>query len=234
MQAASEAHPGIAPPVAGHDRAVAERLLQLASAGPLSPGTVALCVAAVAAWKDEPAWLRVALQLAPHHGVNRTTLRQVGVVVGLARGSCAERRYLAGLAQQFPSVVTMATVEEADDFDGFDAARYFERHFGAVPERVALLQQLLPEEFATYGRLHAAALHSSALSTKAAELVLCALNASDFQRDFLEIHVAGARRAGASEGEIAQAGYAATPFAGIAAWPAMAAAIVATRPPAPV
>ncbi len=232
MTSRSEWHAGAAPAAAGHDRAIVERLGELSSAGPLAPGTVALCVAAVAAWKDEPAWLRAALQLARHHGVTAAALRQGGAVVALARGTCAERRYLAGVAQQFPNVVTLAVAEERAGDAGFDAWSYFEGHFGTVPERVALLRQLLPDELATYGRCHAAALHSPVLDTTVAELMLCALNASDFQQELLQIHVVGARRAGASEEEIAQAGFAATPFCGIAAWPALAAAIVATRPPA--
>ena len=216
---------------AGAERVATERIDAMAGSGRLPAGTVALCVAAVAAWKDEPVWLRVALGMAPRHGVAPAALRHVGSLLVLARGTCAERRYLAALAQLFPDVAAMAVSEGPGDGAG-DPWAYFEAHFGSVPDRVRLLGELLPDEFVTYARRHAAALHSDVLDPAAAELVLCALNASDFQQEFLRIHVAGARRAGATEIEIAQAAYAATPFSGIAAWPAVAAAIVATRPEA--
>ena len=48
MTSRSEWHAGAAPAAAGNDRAIVERMGELSSAGPLAPGTVALCVAAVA------------------------------------------------------------------------------------------------------------------------------------------------------------------------------------------
>ncbi len=212
----------------GRERAIAERIESMAAPGRLPAGTVALCVAAVAAWKDEPVWLRVALRLAPHHGVSPAALRQAAAVLVLARGTCAERRFLAVLAQLFPDAAASA-VAEPDAVAGGDAWAYFERHFGTVPDRIRLLGELLPDELGAYAARHAAALHSDALDPKVAELVLCALNAADYQEDFLRIHVVGAHRAGATDAEIAQAAFAATPFAGIAAWPAVAAAILAAR-----
>jgi len=212
----------------GAERVATQRIDAMVASGRLPAGTVALCVAAVAAWKNEPVWLRVALGMAPRHGVTPVVLRQLGSLLLLARGACAERRYLAAVAQLFPAVAVLSAGEgPGESVD--DPWAYFETHFGAVPDRIRLLGELLPDEFVAYGRGHAAALHSDELDPIVAELVLCALNAADFQQDFLRIHVLGARRAGATEVEIAQAAYTATPFSGIAAWPAAAAAIIATR-----
>ena len=114
----------------------------------------------------------------------------------------------------------------AEPFDSRRRAPYFRSHFGGeVPERVALLADRSPSAFAGYALLHRGVLREGALEPKLAELLLCAVNAAEYQSAFVEIHAQSARAAGASEAELVDAIVAVIPVAGVAAWAAAAGAV---------
>jgi alkylhydroperoxidase/carboxymuconolactone decarboxylase family protein YurZ len=56
------------------------------------------------------------------------------------------------------------------------------------------------------------------LESKYAEMLLCAVNAAEYQSNFVAIHAGGARKAGASEAEIIECIICAIPVAGVPAW----------------
>ena len=206
---------------------LAAHVTSLADEGHLSAGMIALCVAVVAASKREEACLRDALGLACAAGMTAPVLAAAGAEIGLSRGRYARDRYDAALTEVLGGVPEGEGDRPLLTHD--EARAYFVAHFGSIPERVGCLADLLPQHFLEYQQIHSAVLHGTVLERKDAELILCALNAADYQHEFVAIHAAGAREAGATEGEIASAAYATTLLAGIAAWPVAAAAIVATR-----
>ena len=100
-------------------------------------------------------------------------------------------------------------------FDSDAALAYFRDYFGGdVPERVALLAERSPSVFEGYALLHRGVLRDGALEPKLAELLLCAVNAAEYQTAFVEIHARAARGAGATEAELVDAIVAVIPVAG--------------------
>ena len=114
----------------------------------------------------------------------------------------------------------------AQPLDAAAAEAYFRDYFGGeLPERVALLAERSPSAFEGYAQLHRGVLRDGALEPKLAELLLCAVNAAEYQTAFLEIHARTARGAGATDAELVEAVVAVIPVAGIAAWAASAGAL---------
>ena len=106
---------------------------------------------------------------------------------------------------------------------------YFREHFGEVPARQRLFAELAPRAFAGYQLLHRTALKENELAPKTCELLLCAVIAAVYQFDLLEIHVASARKLGATDAELAEAILSAYPAAGMTIWAGGAGAILAGR-----
>lgn len=71
-------------------------------------------------------------------------------------------------------------------------------------------------------------LRGGGLEPKLAELVLFAVNAADRRADYAAVHARGARRAGATEAQLVEAGVCSIAVGGVAAWLAAAEAITAT------
>ncbi|HTX13102.1 MAG TPA: hypothetical protein VME22_31080 [Solirubrobacteraceae bacterium] len=90
----------------------------------------------------------------------------------------------------------------------------------ALPRRMAIMAERVPEVFCGYQRMHHGALAADPAATKLAELVLVALNASELQRGFVAIHAATARKASASDDELVEAIVCAIRVVGVAAWAA--------------
>ena len=102
--------------------------------------------------------------------------------------------------------------------------------FGEVPDRVRLLEEHAPDALEAYHRMRVAVLRDGPLAPLLGELVLFAVNAAEHRSDYAEVHARGARRAGADDAALVEAGLTAVAFGGVAAWLAASEAIVATRP----
>lgn len=105
----------------------------------------------------------------------------------------------------------------------------FRAIFGEVPDRIALLARHSPRGLAAYHLMRAAVLSTGTLDVVLAELALMCVNACEHRGDFAAVHAAGARRAGATEEQLVEAGLCAVPNGGVAAWLAASEAIVSTR-----
>ena len=121
---------------------------------------------------------------------------------------------------------------------GFDADvpgayDYFRQYFGSVPDYVQLLGDRASRGLEGYFLMRQAALGETPLPERDMELMLCAVNAAEYQARFVAIHSRGARRAGASEEQLVEATLTAMPFAGVASWLSAAQGILDSRDVAP-
>ncbi len=194
------------------------------SDGALPAGVKALFVAAAAAARGNPRQLRSAVARARAAEVPAEQAWAAAAALGLARGEEAAGRLVAELLAHYGPPEPGGA--PAQPLDAAAAEAYFRDYFGGeLPERVALLAERSPSAFEGYAQLHRGVLRDGALEPKLAELLLCAVNAAEYQTAFLEIHARTARSAGASDAELVEAVVAVIPVAGIAAWAASAGAL---------
>lgn len=118
---------------------------------------------------------------------------------------------------------------EAHEASAEGACAYFQTYFGFVPDYVELLADRAPRALEGYFLMRDAALTGTALPAQIMELLLCAVNAAEYQARFVGIHARGARRAGASEAALVESCLVALPFAGVASWLPAAEGILASR-----
>lgn len=102
--------------------------------------------------------------------------------------------------------------------DRASALAYFERALGRVPGYVTALADSAPRALEGYVLMREWSLGENRLPTKTVELMLLAMNAVDYAVRFADLHARSARRAGASEAEVAEALLCAVPIAGMPAW----------------
>ena len=204
--------------VAGMDRvrAVAE------SDGALPAATKALLGAAVAAAKGYEPALREGLARARDLGLTAPEAWGAAGVLPTSRGETVARRFAAVVVELFgppaPAPLTPA-------FETGGANAYFAAYYGSIPERVAFLEEVSPEAFAGFALLHRGSLRSDGLEPLVRELLLCALNAADWQPTFLRTHGVAAQTVGATPGQLAEAVIATLPVAGLAVWSGAAAVL---------
>jgi len=109
---------------------------------------------------------------------------------------------------------------------------YFTSYFGFVPDYVELLGERAPKAAEGYFLMRDAALTGTRLDKQVMELLLCAVNAAEYQARFVMIHARGAIKAGATEEALVESCLVALPFAGVASWLPAAQGILDAREPA--
>lgn len=83
---------------------------------------------------------------------------------------------------------------------------------------MAFLAKASPEAFAGFALLHRGSLRPEGLEPRVRELLLCALNAADWQPVFLHTHAVAARKVGATPAQLVETVIATLPVAGLAVW----------------
>jgi alkylhydroperoxidase/carboxymuconolactone decarboxylase family protein YurZ len=191
------------------------------AAGVLGAGEKALIVACAGAARGHDWVVAESLARAREAGVPPDRAWAVTATLLLARGEPAALRLATALLECYGPPPAAGPF---DDLDREGAFAYFRDYFGGtVPERVALLAERAPGAFDGYALMHQAALReSTALPPVLAELILCGVNAAEYQTGYATIHADAARRAGAGEEEILEAMLAVIPIAGVAVWPVAA------------
>lgn len=117
------------------------------------------------------------------------------------------------LAAPAPRALPTAEAGEAEaNFRGYWA--------GNIPAPLAQLMRLVPDAADAYYLMRRGSIDANPLSPKHGELLLLAILAAGYS-PMAATHVRGARNAGASDQEIAEAVLCAVPAAGIAAWMAV-------------
>ena len=103
-----------------------------------------------------------------------------------------------------------------------EATANFTAYFGTIPAPLAQLLRLNPAAADAYYLMRRGSIDANPLSPKYGELLLLAILAAGYSPMAIT-HVRGARMAGATDEEIAEAVLCAVPSAGIAAWMAVGA-----------
>jgi alkylhydroperoxidase/carboxymuconolactone decarboxylase family protein YurZ len=130
--------------------------------------------------------------------------------------------------EMVPAVVQTAP-SWADEANVTSARAYFADYYHSVPDFVDLLADRAPTALEGLYLMRRATLSGTQMPEKLMELLLCAINAAEFQARFVMYHARGARRVGATEAELVEACAVALPFAGLASWPQAADGIIASR-----
>ncbi len=134
-----------------------------------------------------------------------------------------------GAALEFAELVTgtmalgaLPEPQQLPDAAPGEAVANFEAYFGTIPPPLAQLLRLVPRAADAYYLMRRGSIDANPLSPKHGELLLLAILAAGYS-PMAATHVRGARRAGASDEEIAEAVLCAIPAAGVAAWMAVGA-----------
>jgi len=142
------------------------------------------------------------------------------IVLTSLRGEAAAIDFATLIEESFddlaaPSPQALPEAAEGEAESNFRA--YWE---GSIPAPLVQLIRLVPEAADAYYLMRRGSIDANPLSPKHGELLLLAILAAGYS-PMAATHVRGARNAGASDEEIAEAVLCAVPSAGIAAWMAV-------------
>ena len=183
--------------------------------GALPAATKALLAAAVAAAKGHDELLRDSLARGLETGLGADEVWGAASVIPTSRGVAVAERFALAALELFGSPDPGESVLRPEPAEATD---YFTEYYGEIPARIAFLAEAAPAAFVGFYLLHRGALRAGGLEPKVRELMLCAINAADFEAEFLRTHAAAARRVGATRDEVVEAVLAALPVAGLAVW----------------
>lgn len=140
-----------------------------------------------------------------------------------------------GAALEFAQLVAECFALDGDGADApavhaapGEAEENFHNYFGTIPAPLAQMIRLVPDAADAYYLMRRGSIDANPLSPKDGELLLLAILAAGYS-PMAATHVRGARMAGATDEEIAEAVLCAVPSAGVAAWMAVGAML---EPPA--
>jgi alkylhydroperoxidase/carboxymuconolactone decarboxylase family protein YurZ len=161
------------------------------------------------------------------------TVREVTagmIVLASLRGEGAAIEFAGVVADIFASPGA-PTAEPAGDVAPGEAEANFRSYFGTIPAPLAQLIRLVPAAADAYYLMRRGSIDANPISAKEGELLLLAILAAGYS-PMAATHVRGARNAGATDEEIAEAVLCAVPSAGIAAWMAVGAMLEPVTPEA--
>jgi alkylhydroperoxidase/carboxymuconolactone decarboxylase family protein YurZ len=201
--------------------------------GALPAGLKAMFAAAICAVKRDGALADHYLGVAAAAGVPRDHAEGASVGLLISRGVTPHELFVAATDRAYgPRPAGEAHGGTGFDADVAGAYGYFREYFGSVPDYVELLGGSAGRALEGYFLMRAAALAETPLPARDMELLLCAVNAAEYQARFVMIHARGARRAGATEAQLVEAALTAMPFAGVASWLPAAQGVIDSRDPA--
>lgn len=139
------------------------------------------------------------------------------IVLCSVRGEGAALSYLAELEAVFPGRTqgeeALSTIEVAPG----EAEQNFLAYFGSLPPSLGKLVELLPLGADAYYLMREGTINGTPLGPKYSELLLVTVLVADYS-PWASVHIKGARTAGASEAEIAEAIVCAVSTSGLSAW----------------
>ena len=138
------------------------------------------------------------------------------IVLSSLRGEGAALEFASVIDQTFldaqaPAAQSLPSAAPGEAIDNFTA------YFGMIPAPLAQLLRLCAPAADAYYLMRRGSIDANPLSPKHGELLLLAILAAGYS-PMAQTHVRGARNAGATDEEIAEAVLCAIPSAGIAAW----------------
>lgn len=185
--------------------------------GALPASVKRLFLAAAACTKGHEAMARRELAAAAEAGLALEHAASAMTILSSSRGEGAAMRFAEllldcyGEAAQIDAEETPMSVEEGE------AEANFLKYFGHMPPSLGKLIELVPAGADAYYLMREGTLSGTALSPSHTELLLVTVLAADYS-NWASVHIDGARRAGASEAQIAEAVLCAVPVAGLSAW----------------
>ncbi len=180
--------------------------------------TLLVAVAAVARGKDELALAE--LERGARLGITIGQAVAGLIVLSSLRGEAAAMTFEALLAKVYGPAADAAPVEQIPVAPG-EAQHNFETYFGQVPVPLQVMLDRLPLGADAYYLMRRGSIDANPLSPKHGEFLLLSILAADYS-PMTATHVRGARNAGATDEEIAEAIVCGIPAGGIAAWMAAA------------
>lgn len=197
--------------------------------GALPSNLKRLFLAAAACTKGYPDMAERELAAAASAGLDLEHAASAMTILSSSRGEGAAMRFAAALTKCYGSdAIIEAEATPIAVADG-EAAANFLQYFGQMPPSLGKLIELVPVGADAYYLMREGTLSGTALAPAHAELLLVTVLAADYS-EWASVHMDGARRAGASEAEIAEAVLCAVPVAGLSAWVVGATAMAAGKP----
>ena len=138
-------------------------------------------------------------------------------ILSSSRGEGAALRFAEVLEAVYGSAATIEADETPIEVADGEAKDNFIRYFGVIPPSLSRLLDLVPTGADAYYLMREGTLSGTALEPRYAELLLVTVLAADYS-PWASVHIDGARKAGASETEVAEAVLCAVPVAGLSAW----------------
>lgn len=139
------------------------------------------------------------------------------IVLCSVRGEGAALSYIAALEAVFPGCTLGDEGLTAIDVAPGEAEQNFLAYFGSLPPSLGKLVKLLPLGADAYYLMREGTINGTPLGPKYSELLLVAVLVADYS-PWASVHIEGARTAGASEPEIAEAIVCAVTTSGLSAW----------------
>jgi alkylhydroperoxidase/carboxymuconolactone decarboxylase family protein YurZ len=176
-----------------------------------------LFLSAAACTKGYPEIAERELAAAAAAGLSLEDAASAMAILSSSRGEGVALRFGAVLGRCYGGEVEIEADVSPIAVEAGEAAANFVRYFGQIPPSLGKLIELVPTGADAYYLMREGTLGGTALSPGHAELLLVTVLAADYS-EWASVHMDGARRAGASEAEIAEAVLCAVPVAGLSAW----------------
>ena len=176
-----------------------------------------LSVAAIGAVKRNPRITTEALDGAFAGGLTTAEAWGAGINVLISRGIPAFETFVDAITMLRPDGAPVGD-PFTDEVTTDDITEYYSNLLGTVPPNVVFGSKHAPLAVEGYYLMRQTALEESPLAPVLADLMLVAVNAAEYQADFVEIHARFALRRGATAAQLAEAAACSIPYAGVAAW----------------
>lgn len=187
--------------------------------GALPAYVKALFMATAACVKGHEPMMERELGRAKRLGLSLVEARGASMAALISRGEQIYERFAAAINAVYGDRAPGGQLIGGDfEASAESAVKYFEEYFGFVPDYVELMAAEASRALEGYFLMREWALSENPLGSKYVELLLCSVNAAEYQSRFVNVHASAARRAGASEAEIVEAVVCALPVGGVAAW----------------
>jgi 4-carboxymuconolactone decarboxylase len=185
--------------------------------GALPAKIKALFVAVAATTKGYREMALRELQRAQGLGLGFEEASSAAIILSSVRGEGAALAFIDTLAAVYPGQAPgEAPLQQIDVAPG-EAEKNFLGYFGAMPPSLGKLFSLLPVGADAYYLMREGTINGTPLGTKYSELLLVAALCADYS-PWASVHIKGARTAGASEEEVAEAIVCTVLTSGLSAW----------------
>jgi alkylhydroperoxidase/carboxymuconolactone decarboxylase family protein YurZ len=196
--------------------------------GAISSRIKALLVAVAAAARNREALALRELERGAGLGLTIDQAVAGMIVLSSLRGEGAALAFESLLDKVYGPFDDVPPVSQIEVAPG-EAKNNFETYFGKVPVPLEQMLRLLPLGADAYYLMRRGSIDANPLSPKDGEFLLLSILAADYS-PMTATHVRGARNAGATDEEIAEAIICGIPAGGIAAWMAAAPFLATDKP----